>query len=64
MFYIIFYSWIFFFPDTFVVTRSEQDMNETFGHLMENLYLVLKAVNNLESHLKDHGETIPCKTDC
>ncbi|XP_047109734.1 protein furry [Schistocerca piceifrons] len=51
-------------PDAFVVTRSEQDMNDAFSRLMESLYLVLKAVNGLENQLKDHSDVTLRKTEC
>jgi hypothetical protein len=38
--------------DIFVVTKSVDDMSETFGRLMESLFRVLAAVTNLETYTK------------
>ncbi|XP_016844243.1 protein furry isoform X3 [Nasonia vitripennis] len=54
--------------DIFVVTRSEDDMSETFGRLMESLFRVLAAVTSLELYTKalrvQSEHTNHTKADC
>nr|CAD7437486.1 unnamed protein product [Timema bartmani] len=53
--------------DMFVVTRTELDLNETFGQLMDSLFQVLGAVNHLDSQVREqreHGESTLRKTEC
>ncbi|XP_068083711.1 protein furry [Anabrus simplex] len=42
--------------DVFVVTRTEQDLSETYSRLMDSLYSVLGAVNSLEGQLREQRE--------
>ncbi|XP_063231705.1 protein furry [Bacillus rossius redtenbacheri] len=54
-------------PDIFVVTRTEQDLNDTFSQLMDSLFQVLAAVNGLDSQLREqreHSEVTLRKTEC
>ncbi|KAJ8877508.1 hypothetical protein PR048_021963 [Dryococelus australis] len=53
--------------DIFVVTCTEQDLNDTFSQLMDSLFQVLGAVNGLDSQLREqreHSETTMRKTEC
>lgn len=46
-----------FITDVFILSRSESDLNEIYQTLMENLYHVTAAIQEMELHLKTSGST-------
>jgi hypothetical protein len=51
------YTHFFLHADAFVLSRSEQDLNEIYSILMENLYNVTAAIQEMEIHLKTSSST-------
>lgn len=53
------FHYSFFFPsnatDAFILSRSEADLNEIYQILMENLYFVTAAIQELDINLKTNS---------
>lgn len=51
----------FFFPDAFIISRSENELTDIYSLLMDNLYHVSSALGAMEASMKS-GTTAPTNT--
>lgn len=59
--YLFFVSYL---TDAFLLSRSEHDLNEIYSILMENLYHVTAAIQEMELNLKTNSSsTVRIETD-
>lgn len=50
-------------PDTFILSRTESDLNENYQILMENLYYVTAAIQELDVSLKTSSSPLVHRGD-
>lgn len=51
----LFYFFVYNLTDAFILSRSEADLNEIYQILMENLYFVTAAIQELDVNLKTNS---------